>query len=209
MSTNDLSRPGNPRPHRPQDLHRRVCWIDDRFAVSGDLPSNREAALRQLAEWERAGITDVIDVREERDDSDFIHANSGITSHWFGVDDLGGARDDRWFDDLVDTATEVLEIPGRRVLVHCHMGVNRGPSAAYSILLEQGWDDLEALRAIRAARPVAAIIYAPDAVAWHSRRLGLDGFATHERVAEVRAWLNRNRLDLGWIIASIGNRTAA
>jgi predicted protein tyrosine phosphatase len=177
--------------------------------VSGDLPSRRETALAQLAAWEDAGITDVIDVREERDDTVFIHANSDIQSHWFGVDDMGGVRDDAWFDDLVDTATEVLAAPDRRVLVHCHMGVNRGPSAAYSILLEQGWDDLDGLRAIRTARPVAAIIYAPDAVAWHSRRLGLGRAETRERVGEVKAWLRRNPLDLGWIISAIGNRTAA
>lgn len=34
--------------------------------------------------------------------------------------------------------------PGVKVLPHCHMGVNRGLSIAYSLLLDVGVDPIEA-----------------------------------------------------------------
>ncbi len=55
------------------------------------------------------------------------------------------------------------------MLVHCHMGINRGPSMAYACLLVLGWDPIEAMTAIRTARPIAAIGYAEDALDWHHR----------------------------------------
>ena len=53
------------------------------------------------------------------------------------------------------------------MLAHCHMGINRGPSMGFAILLALGWDAEEALDAIHAARPIAFIAYAEDALRWH------------------------------------------
>jgi hypothetical protein len=172
---------------------------------------SRDAALEQLPRWEEAGVTDVFDMRGECDDTEFIHANSTIRSHWFGVDDNGGKRDDAWFESVRDMAYEVLNdfSRDRKILVHCHMGVNRGPSALFAIMLATGWESLEALRAIRDVRPIAGIIYAPDAISWWAREeLLCDKDQVAEQVQEVRAWLDRNPLDLGYVIRSIGNRLA-
>ena len=192
-------------------MWRQICWVSRSLAVSGDLSYNREAARIQLSEWEAAGITDVFDMRGEADDTEFIHENSSITSHWFGVDDNGGKRDDAWFESVRDMAYEVLNdfSRDRKILVHCHMGVNRGPSALFAIMLATGWESLEALRAIRDVRPIAGIIYAPDAISWWARvELQHDEDDVAEKVQEVRAWLDRNPLDLGYVIRSIGNRLA-
>ena len=192
-------------------MWRQICWVSRSLAVSGDLSYNREAARIQLSEWEAAGITDVFDMRGEADDTQFIHDNSSITSHWFGVDDNGGKRDDAWFESVRDMAYEVLNdfSRDRKILVHCHMGVNRGPSALFAIMLATGWESLEALRAIRDVRPIAGIIYAPDAISWWARvELQHDEDDVAEKVQEVRAWLDRNPLDLGYVIRSIGNRLA-
>jgi len=199
------------RPTDPQAMWREICWVSEILAVSGDLPSNRVQALEQLRQWEEAGITDVFDMRGEADDTEFIHQNSAITSHWFGVDDNGGKRDDSWFEELRDEAYAVLNdiSQRRRILVHCHMGVNRGPSALFAIMLATGWESLEALRAIRNARPIAGIIYAPDAMDWWARtELLHDEVEVAEMVEEVRAWLDRNPLDLAYVIRSIGQRLA-
>ena len=88
------------------------------------------------------------------------------------------------------------------------MGVNRGPSALFAIMLTLGWDALEALRRIRDVRPIAGIIYAPDAMRWWARELQYDDEAVEEKVNEVDAWLGRNELDLAYVIRSIGQRTA-
>ena len=211
MSTQSSSLKRPVRPESPHLMWRQICWVSRSLAVSGDLSYNREAARIQLSEWEAAGITDVFDMRGEADDTQFIHENSSITSHWFGVDDNGGKRDDAWFESVRDMAYEVLNDLGRdrKILVHCHMGVNRGPSALFAIMLATGWESLEALRAIRDVRPIAGIIYAPDAISWWARvELQHDEDDVAQKVQEVRAWLDRNPLDLGYVIRSIGNRLA-
>jgi len=196
------------RPASPASLHREIHWVDDSIAISGDLPSHGVRKFEQLDRWIEEGITDVIDVREERNDSEFIREYSDINPIWLGVDDCGRRRDPEWFENLVKVARDILADPSRSVLVHCHMGVNRGPSAAYAILLDQGWHHLDALRAIREARPIAGIIYAPDAAEWFMNREVGSLSAALERRREVEDWLDRNPLDLGWVIGSIGNRLA-
>ena len=44
------------------------------------------------------------------------------------------------------------------------MGINRGPSLGFAILLHWGWDPNEAITAIRDARPIANVWYAVDAL---------------------------------------------
>ena len=208
MSTPSLSIERPLRPDNPETLWREICWVSDQLAVSGDLSSRKEHALTQLSAWEEAGITDVFDMRGEADDSEFIHSNSTITSHWFGVDDNGGTRSDVWFDALTAQALAVLTDPTRRALVHCHMGVNRGPSALYAILLHLGWNHVDALRHIRDARPIAGIIYAADAASWKARRDGLDSETVQSRVDDVQSWFGRNPLDIAYVIRRIGSQFA-
>jgi dual specificity phosphatase 3 len=208
MSTSSFSIERPLRPDNPETLWREICWVSDQLAVSGDLSSRKEHALTQLSAWEEAGITDVFDMRGEADDSEFIHSNSTITSHWFGVDDNGGTRSDVWFDALTAQALVVLTDPTRRALVHCHMGVNRGPSALYAILLHLGWNHVDALRHIRDARPIAGIIYAADAASWKARRDGLDSETVQSRVDDVQSWFGRNPLDIAYVIRRIGSQFA-
>ena len=198
------------RPESPESLWRKVCWVNSFLAVSGDLSYDRVAAQEQLRIWESEGITDVFDMRGEADDTSFIHSNSElITSHWFGVDDNGGKRSNDWFESIIDRAYEVLQDPERKILVHCHMGVNRGPSALYAIMLATGWGHLEALRMIRDVRPIAGIIYAPDAVRWWAEsELKMSQSEVAEMEQEVTDWLERNDLDIAYVIRSIGNRLA-
>ena len=208
MSTSSFSIERPLRPDNPETLWRELCWVTDQLAVSGDLSSRKEHAFTQLSAWEEAGITDVFDMRGEADDSEFIHSNSTITSHWFGVDDNGGTRSDAWFDALTAQALAVLTDPTRRALVHCHMGVNRGPSALYAILLHLGWNHVDALRHIRDARPIAGIIYAADAASWKARRDGLDSETVQSRVDDVQSWFGRNPLDIAYVIRRIGSQFA-
>jgi hypothetical protein len=208
MSTSSFSIERPLRPDNPETLWREICWVTDQLAVSGDLSSRKEHALAQLRTWEEAGITDVFDMRGEADDSEFIHSHSAITSHWFGIDDNGGTRSDVWFDALTTQALAVLTDPTRRALVHCHMGVNRGPSALYAILLHLGWDHVNALRHIRDARPIAGIIYAADAASWKARRDGLDSETVQSRIDDVQSWFGRNPLDIAYVIRRIGSQFA-
>ena len=205
-SLSSITRPS--RPAAPHKMWRELCWVSEQLAVSGDLSMRPDEAREQLVRWEEAGITDVFDMRGECDDTDFIHAESSIRSHWFGVDDNGGKRSDAWFVSLTQKCAEVLADPDRKVLVHCHMGVNRGPSALYAVMLVLGWNHLDALRAIRNARPIAGIIYAADAARWHATQQGMTEDEVIAIGDEVEQWLDRNYLDLAYVIRSIGNRLA-
>jgi len=78
--------------------------------------------------------------------------------------------------------------PDAGVLLHCHMGINRGPSAAYAVLLSLGWDPIAAIAVIRAKRPIAAVGYAEDALDWWHRRT--DASPAHRRadVERLARW---------------------
>ena len=200
---------GSHRPGSPARQHREVCWITPTLAVSGDLPSHRGERLAHLQRWQSEGLTHVLDVREERDDSVFIRENSTIEPHWLGVDDDWGAISSEWFEAVTAVAGRVYESDDEaRLLVHCHMGVNRGPSAAFAILLARGWEATSALEAIRTARPFAGILYAPEAAEWFATRAGASEADVVAARDEVVTWLEQNPIDLPWVIRSIGWRTA-
>jgi protein-tyrosine phosphatase len=89
---------------------------------------------------------------------------------------------------------------GGTVLTHCHMGVNRGPSLGFAVLLAQGWDPVEALDTIRTARPIAWVAYAEDALRWHH------GEASPELEADLRRlqeWRDDTQLDMHSVIRSV------
>jgi predicted protein tyrosine phosphatase len=184
---------------------RRICRIDGSpLMMSGDLHPDDRRARRQLAEWEVAGVTHILDVRAECHDRRRVAEWAPRIEYlWLGVDDHGGRQDPAWFDAGVDRALEVCADPAARLMVHCHMGMNRGPSMAYAILLASGWDPVEALEAVTVARPIAAVIYALDALDWWHARAGVPTAVAQREHAEVAEWLARNRVDTAWVMSRI------
>jgi hypothetical protein len=145
--------------------HRRLSPITNQLIISGDLNEDPALATVQLAEWQQAGITHILDTREEWTDEAFVAEHApDITYGWFGTHDNGTPQPDQWFADGLAFALEALATPNAVLLVHCHMGINRGPTMGYRILLELGWNPDYALDAIRAARPIAEIRYQKDAI---------------------------------------------
>jgi dual specificity phosphatase 3 len=124
------------------------------LAVGGDLSYDDAVAVRQSVELVDGGVTRILDVRQEADDSDWWASVEGVDYLWAGIDDAGQRLPAAWFDHIAGWATEAISAGGV-VLTHCHMGINRGPSAGYAVLLALGWDPVDALAAIRAARPIA------------------------------------------------------
>lgn len=189
-------------PSSPVDWHRRVCPVGHRIILSGDLGDTTDEMRRRLEEWQSVGVTHIIDVRIEADDRSFVaqHApDMGYT--WIGVDDDGGHQPDEWFERGVAAALAALEQTDGFVLVHCHMGVNRGPSMGYAIKLALGADPITALDDIRAGRPIAAILYAEDALDWWGRTTG-----TEMPMDLLTEWFEQNPVDVGWIISRIARR---
>ncbi len=179
--------------------------VTDQLLVGGDFDSfDRERAADQVQELVALGLTHVLDVRLEWDDSALLaELAPGVGYRHDGIDDAGQRVPGEWFEELTDWAADALADPDARLLVHCHMGVNRGPSAAFAVLLRLGWDPFEALDAIRAARPIAYIAYAEDALAWHHDRHAASEDARARDRALLEAWRNDHGLDMHAVIRRI------
>ena len=183
-----------------------ISRVADRVWTGGDLPSHLGdvAMLADLAAIQAAGITHILDNRIECTDERFVRAHAPkIDYFWNGQDDAGQSMPDEWFFDGVDFALEALLDPNAQVLAHCHMGINRGPSMAFAILLATGMEPVEALDAIRSARPIAAISYAHDALCWWHRMTETPASIAKRQRAEVATWHRRNPIDVVRIIRTI------
>ncbi|MEY4174008.1 MAG: hypothetical protein RI900_1173 [Actinomycetota bacterium] len=193
------------RPASPADWWRRVCRINGtRLFVSGDLPSDRIGFAAKLDEWRRHGITHIVDAREEWSDEQRVAERyPDTTYHWVGTHDDGSGQPDEWFTAGVEAALEAMGDPEAKVMIHCHMGVNRGPSMAFAVLLAMGWSPVDAAAAIREARPIAAILYADSALDWWQRTSGTSRSQASQQRAELAEWMEANQVDVGWVISRI------
>ena len=198
----------DPKPEnliQPHDIWRTLCFIEPWLAVSGDLATElgTDAGLTQLRTWQDAGITHILDVREEWHDIEFVGTHAPeIDYQWLGTHDEGGAQSDAWWESGLAAATRVRDANGRLV-VHCHMGVNRAPSMAYRILLADGVDPIEAFDRIQAARPIAAVLYAPSALDHHHRSIGSSDEDRVEAIRTLRAHMLATDVDTMWVISRI------
>ncbi len=174
-------------------------FITPQLAVGGDLSSHDPGLSRlQLAEICELGITHVVDVREEWSDAEALAQSAPHVRYLHhGMDDAGQQVPHEWFGHAVAWVEAAYEEnPEAIVLTHCHMGINRGPSLGFAVLLAQGWDPVEAISAIRAARPQANVWYAADALDWHHARNGVDADTAAQERAELAAWRDGNQLDV-------------
>ena len=182
------------------DWWRRICWVTPQLALSGDLGDDITSMKHHLGQWVDAGITHIVDVRVEADDSRFVaRLAPDVTYCWLGVDDDGGRQADEWFDAGASAVTAAVADPAARVMVHCHMGVNRGPSLLFAAMLALGHDPIDAITEIRRRRPIAAVLYADDAITWWARRTG----AGSSHRLDIRRWQKANPLDTEWIVSRL------
>jgi dual specificity phosphatase 3 len=172
-------------------------FVTPRLAVGGDLSarSMNELSLH-VRDYSKLGITHVVDCRLEWDDAQLFESSLPWISYLHhGIDDAGQDVPGSWFEAAISWIDDAGD--DAVVLTHCHMGINRGPSLGFAVLLHWGWDPIDAIDAIRAARPVANVWYAPDALLWHHARLGTD--ATDD-LRRLKAWREQHPLDVVRII---------
>ena len=188
-------------PPLPELTTADAAFVTPALLVGGDLDT-RDAGLaaRQLDELVEAGVTHVVDARIEWSDEHWVaEVAPGVAYLHHGMDDAGQQVPFEWFDVAVNWALEAIA-QGGTVLTHCHMGINRGPSLGFAVLLAQGWDTIDALDAIRSARPIAWVAYAEDALRWHHHRRGSSEEALDRDRRRVVQWREENDLDLNAVI---------
>jgi len=145
--------------------------VNDWLTVGADLDIAAHitgmADAETIAHLRERGVTHVLDARSEWTDADLWIA-AGLSSanyaHLPIIDSYNHIPDEAWFQGVEDFVADFLvtRSEGDRIYVHCHMGVNRGPSAAMLALLVAD-DDLtpwDAFLAIREARSIAGLVYA-------------------------------------------------
>jgi protein-tyrosine phosphatase len=126
-----------------------ITWLTDRIAVGGGIWTS--ANMAQVA---RAGITHIIDMQVEFDDTP-LGVAQGIEVLWNPTDDDFEAKPPALFQRGVDFAQAALEGKEAKLLIHCAAGVHRAPMMALAVLGSMGWGLENAMELIERRRPVA------------------------------------------------------
>jgi len=180
-----------------------ISQLTDELWTGGDLPDALTRAAARLEGWRQHGIRHIIDNRLECSDEGLVKVLAPEICYLHnGVDDAGQQMPDSWFQSVADFADESALLGGG-LLVHCHMGINRGPTGAYAVLLTRGWDPVAAIELIRTARPIAAVGYAEDALRWWHRTNNTPTRQRRTEVAGLADWRRRNPHDTVRIIRDI------
>jgi len=125
-----------------------MTWVTGRIAVGGGI-----WAAANMAEIARAGVTHIVDMQIEFDDTP-LAAVHGISVLWNPIDDDFQPKPPDVFQRGVDFALDALNEAGTKVFVHCAAGVHRAPMMTLAILCSLSWDLGDAMRLIEARRPV-------------------------------------------------------
>jgi protein tyrosine phosphatase (PTP) superfamily phosphohydrolase (DUF442 family) len=126
-----------------------ITWLDDRIAVGGGIWK-----ADNMAAVSRAGITHVIDMQIEFDDTPLARPH-GIAVCWNPVDDDFEPKPPEVFARGVGFALAALEKSEAKLFVHCAAGVHRAPMMALALLGVMGWTVEDAMDLIETRRPAA------------------------------------------------------
>lgn len=126
-----------------------MSWVTDRIAVGGGIWN----AVR-MAEVAQAGVTHVIDMQIEFDDTPLAEPH-GIEVLWNPVDDDFQPKPPELFRKGVEFALTALGQDGSKLLIHCAAGVHRAPMMALAVLRALGWELDDACNLIQTRRYAA------------------------------------------------------
>jgi protein-tyrosine phosphatase len=140
-------------PPGPRKIQRRtfmmdMTWVTGRIAVGGGIWT-----AENMAQVARAGVTHIIDMQIEFDDTS-LAAPHAITVLWNPIDDDFQPKSPKVFQRGVDFALQALDDDGTKLFVHCAAGVHRAPMMTLAILCSLSWNLADALQLIESKRPV-------------------------------------------------------
>jgi protein-tyrosine phosphatase len=125
-----------------------MTWITDRIAVGGGIWTKDK-----MIEVARAGVTHIIDMQIEFDDTE-LAGPFGIEVLWNPVDDDFQPKPPQVFQRGVDFALRVLDRPEGKLLIHCAAGVHRAPMMGLAILRVLGYSPQDAADMLESRRHV-------------------------------------------------------
>jgi len=124
-------------------------FVTDRLALGGSIGTAEN--MRDLV---RAGITHVVNMQKESDDSQLVDG-SGIQVLWNGCEDDFLPKPADLFWKGVRFTLQALADPDAKVLFHCAAGVHRSPIMLLAVLRVLGFERRQAIDMISDARPQA------------------------------------------------------
>jgi len=126
-----------------------MTWITNRMAIGGGIWT-----AQQMAEVAGCGVTHILNMQIEFDDTPLAHA-VGIQVLWNPIDDDFQSKPPEVFERGVNFALNALDDEENKLFIHCAAGVHRAPMMALAVLCSSGWQLDEAQSAIEDRRPVA------------------------------------------------------
>lgn len=126
-----------------------MTWVTGRIALGGGIWS-----ADNMAAVSRAGITHIIDMQIEFDDTPLAEPH-GIEVLWNPTDDDFQTKPSELFQRGIEFAQRALENDEARLFIHCAAGVHRAPMMTLAVLCSQGWDIETAVATISSRRPLA------------------------------------------------------
>jgi hypothetical protein len=126
-----------------------ITWVTERIGLGGGIWN-----ADNMAAVSRAGITHIIDMQIEFDDTPLAGPH-GIVVCWNPVEDDFEPKPPEVFARGVDFALAALEQDEAKLFVHCAAGVHRAPMMTLALLAVLGWTVEDAMDLIEGRRPVA------------------------------------------------------
>jgi protein-tyrosine phosphatase len=133
---------------RFSNLGMDITWITGRIALGGGIWT-----AENMAEVARAGITHIVDMQIEFDDTPLAEVH-GIEVLWNPTDDDFQPKEPELFQRGVDFAQSALDDGQAKVFIHCAAGVHRAAMMTLALLCSQGWELGDAMQTISSRRPV-------------------------------------------------------
>jgi protein-tyrosine phosphatase len=125
-----------------------MTWVTGRIALGGGI-----WAAENMAEVARSGVTHIIDMQIEFDDTELAKRHD-IQVLWNAIDDDFQPKPPEVFQRGVEFARSALDRDGTKLFVHCAAGVHRAPMMTLAILCSLGWQLGKAMELIEVRRPV-------------------------------------------------------
>ncbi len=125
-----------------------MTWVTDRIAVGGGIWTEDK-----MIEVVRAGVTHIIDMQIEWDDTR-LAAPYGVKVLWNPTDDDFRHKPPELFQRGVQFALEALDDADARLFIHCAAGVHRAPMMALAVLRAMGFSLDDAREMIESRRKV-------------------------------------------------------
>ena len=125
-----------------------MTWITGRIAVGGGIWTDD-----QMDELVRQGVTHIIDMQIEFDDTELARPYD-VKVLWNPVDDDFQPKQPDVFRKGVEFAIEALDVPDTKLYIHCAAGVHRAPMMGLAVLRALGYTLDEAMEMIESRRHV-------------------------------------------------------